>query len=144
RHYPLPRKPSKAGRSVQGGSRRIGGSPPPPALQGRACTAPRQAPFAGLKREPLQALTTHSKQQVGNQTFEIALPITSARRRSCPIPSAYCFGSSAGGPSEGAFSGQLWTSMWTPSAPAATAAQAIAGIRSGRPVAWLGSTMIGR
>ena len=34
--------------------------------------------------------------------------------------------------------------MWMPSAPAATAARAIAGIRSGRPVAWLGSTMIGR
>ena len=34
--------------------------------------------------------------------------------------------------------------MWTPSAPAATPARAIAGIRSGRPVAWLGSTMIGR
>ena len=34
--------------------------------------------------------------------------------------------------------------MWMPSQPAATAALAIAGIKSGRPVAWLGSTMIGR
>ena len=34
--------------------------------------------------------------------------------------------------------------MCIPSAPAATAARAIAGIRSGRPVAWLGSTMIGK
>ncbi len=34
--------------------------------------------------------------------------------------------------------------MCTPSAPAATPARAQGGIRSGRPVAWLGSTMIGR
>ena len=76
------------------------------------------------------------------------------RRSSCPSPrpaagarpSAGRTGraSSACGPSERAFSGQEWTSTWTPSQPAATAARAIAGIRSGRPVAWLGSTMIGR
>ena len=57
---------------------------------------------------------------------------------------AYCRGRSACGPSESAFSGHEWTSMCTPSHPDATAARAIAGIRSGRPVAWLGSTMIGR
>ena len=40
-----------------------------------------------------------------------------------PSASAYCSGNSACGPSDSAFSGQLWTSTWTPSAPAATAAQ---------------------
>ncbi len=47
-------------------------------------------------------------------------------------------GSRACGPSESACSGQECTSTWMPSAPAATAARAIAGINSGRPVAWLG------
>src|SRR5881398_1086400 len=79
-----------------------------------------------------------------NDVYEMVFSITSARRRRSFIRLAYWFGSNACGPSDKAFSGQLWTSTWTPSAPAAIAARAIGGIRSGRPVAWLGSAMIGR
>src|SRR5690606_5750714 len=48
------------------------------------------------------------------------------------------------GPSESAFSGQGCTSIISPSAPAANAAQARGKTRSLRPAAWLGSTITGR
>ena len=64
---------------------------------------------------------THTRARV-NHAAEIVLPSSSARRRICTMTSAYLFGSSACGPSERAFSGQLCTSICTPSAPAAMAA----------------------
>src|SRR5262249_40222238 len=85
-----------------------------------------------------------SHQTVTPAHESIDLPRTSASCRSSSRSRAYWPGRRACGPSERAFSGQEWTSMWMPSHPAATPARAIAGIRSGRPVAWLGSTMIGK
>ena len=48
------------------------------------------------------------------------------------------------GPSHRACSGSLWTSICRPSAPAATAAMASGSTSQYFPVAWLGSTMMGR
>ena len=89
-------------------------------------------------------LVTSAAGRQSRQRSEIRLPNSAAKARICSASAAYCSGSNAWGPSDMANSGQLWTSMWTPSAPAATPAKAQAGIKSGRPVAWLGSTMIGR
>src|SRR5205807_420482 len=77
-------------------------------------------------------------QTVTPSQASMVLPRTSASCRNSSMSLAYWWGRRACGPSERAFSGQEWTSTWTPSQPAATAARAIAGIRSGRPVAWLG------
>ena len=42
--------------------------------------------------------------------IQIVFPISSASLRRSSVSAAYCFGNSACGPSDNAFSGQLWTS----------------------------------
>ena len=64
--------------------------------------------------------------------------------RSIAIVSANFAKVSDCGPSESAFSGVGWTSIISPSAPAATAAHDMGGTRRATPVAWDGSTMTGR
>src|SRR6516162_8092301 len=71
-------------------------------------------------------------------------PMAGAMMRSSAINCVNVEGSSDCAPSESARSGSLWTSMIRPSAPAATAARAMGGTLSRRPVACEGSPMMGR
>src|SRR5262249_35094484 len=72
------------------------------------------------------------------------LSTAGAMTRSCPASLSNCSSVSDCAPSRSAWLGSWWTSMSNPSAPAAIAARAIGGTLSRRPMARLGSTMIGR
>src|SRR4030095_9460918 len=72
------------------------------------------------------------------------LPRICASGRSSAINAAKRSGLSDCGPSESASAGLLWTSMMSPSAPAASPALAMADTYSQCPVPWDGSTRMGR
>ena len=74
----------------------------------------------------------------------MARPTAPAMTRTCRIRSSNSRGVSDCCPSESAFSGQGWTSMMSPSAPAAIAARAIAATWARRPMPCDGSTTTGR
>src|SRR5262249_12195847 len=71
-------------------------------------------------------------------------PTAGAITRSSPTSWANCSGYRDCAPSESALSGQLWTSISRPSAPAAMAARPMGATLSRRPVPCEGSATIGR
>src|SRR5271155_59604 len=71
-------------------------------------------------------------------------PMAGAMMRSSRMSCSNCAGSSDCAPSDSAWSGSLCTSISSPSAPAATAARAIAATLSRRPVPCDGSAIIGK
>src|SRR6476661_4934583 len=71
-------------------------------------------------------------------------PTASATARKRGTRSAKTSGRMACSPSLLANCGESWTSIMTASAPAATAASAICGTKSRRPMPWVGSTTTGK
>src|SRR4051794_36308282 len=78
------------------------------------------------------------------QTAYIRRPTASATARKRGTRSAKTSGKIACSPSLLANCGESCTSIMTASAPAATAASAICGTKSRRPIPWVGSTTTGR
>src|SRR6266851_1725556 len=98
-------------------------------------------------REDLHVLLNHLAFQLpGHATYgSLAVwPSSCAMREASETMDCNCAGVIDWRPSQSALLGSGCTSRMSPSAPAAILARDMVGTSSRRPVAWLGSTMIGR
>src|SRR6266568_4936144 len=87
---------------------------------------------------------TTGEKHIHNYVTYIVFPMTSAIFRHICIVVSNAAGVKVCEPSLTAFDGLGWTSMMSPSAPAAIEAADIDGTNEAIPVPWLGSTTIGK